>query len=275
MPILFSIGPVSLFSLSLFIILAWVVFSFMFWRQLSDYGVQEAKVYDLMFYGTLIAFVCARAVYVVLNWSQFSENILKIITIWLVPGLSFYGGLIGAVIFMMIYAKTNKVRVSFILDALAVSLPAGMIMGNIGSFLDGTVVGKVTKLPWAVNYIGHTGYRHPVQLYNLVLLLLVYSAVILIRQKGDQKKWPYGISGIWFFFLSGITAFFIEFLTESGLYFIGLRVNQWVLIAIIGQALGSLYVFGGGRQLVVPKLRILKNSIKNLFKKGKDVTNQP
>jgi prolipoprotein diacylglyceryltransferase len=64
-PILFSIGPIHLYSYSVFIILAWGIFSFLFWRMLRGDGVDEDKIFNFTFYSTLSAFVCARIFFVV------------------------------------------------------------------------------------------------------------------------------------------------------------------------------------------------------------------
>ena len=61
----------------------------------------------------------------------------------------------------------TKVRLGQVLDAFALSFPAAFLVGLIGAFLDGTAVGKIVDLPWALRVAGHVGKRHPIQLYEV------------------------------------------------------------------------------------------------------------
>jgi phosphatidylglycerol:prolipoprotein diacylglycerol transferase len=249
-PVLVSIGPVHIYSLSLFLILAWVVFSFVFWRQLREQAVEEERIFDLSFYATLVALISARLGFVITHQELFSDGLLKIAALWVQPGLSIYGALIGGCITLLYIARKYKVRVAYILDSLAFSLPLALIIGAIGSFLDGSVVGKLTDVPWGVSYLGYPGKRHPVQLYEAVYLVCLLAFLVFIQKKAAKRGWPYGVSGLLFFALFAIGMFTIEFVKEASVYFSSLSANQWVLVAIFAEALGAFYVRGGGRELV-------------------------
>ncbi len=255
LPILLSIGSFHLYSLSVFLVMAWSLASFLFWRKLRDESTSEEGVFDLMFYGTIMAFVAARLVFVALHWELFSGSFLRIITIWVQPGLSWFGALFGALLTMMYGARRLKVRFGHILDAFAISLPAGLIVGKVGSLLDGTEVGTISSLSWAIRYAGHVGRRHPVQIYEMIFLLFLVILMRTIDKRADREQWSYGLVGVWFFLLYSIGMFLLELLKESRVYFWNVSVNQWALVILFAQSVGALYVRGGGREVLRPYVR--------------------
>lgn len=253
LPVLFSIGPFHIFSFSVFLILSWLTFSFLFWKALRGAGIEEDKIFDLTFYSTIVALATSRLWYVALHVAEFSDNWLKVAAIWVAPGLSFYGALLGGIATLLALARAYKVRVGYLLDGLAVTLPGAMLVGTIGSFLDGTVIGReVAGIPWAVRYVGHPGLRHPVQLYEALVLVCIIGILALLAKRATAKKWPYGVLGLWFFLLLSVAMFALEFTKVSRVYWQHVSANQWILLAIWCEALGAFYVRGGGREKVRP-----------------------
>lgn len=251
-PILFSIGPFHMYSFSLLLVLAWCVFSFIFWQILRAEAVGEEHIFDLMFYASLVALVSSRIGFVIFHWDLFSDNYLKIVALWVQPGLSLYGGLVGAMVTLVLLCRSYKVRLGYVVDALGLSLPGAFMIGAIATQLDGSEVGKLANTPWSVRYVGHVGLRHPVGLYACLVLLCISVIVWLIYRRAKQDKWSFGIVGIWFFLLWSVTVFGLEFFKDNGVYWKSLSANQWVLIGIASQALGAFYVRGGGREAIRP-----------------------
>lgn len=254
-PILFSIGPIQIFSFSVFLVLSWVLFSFVFWRYLHTWGVSDESIFDLTFYQTIVALVAARAVFVATHWSLFSDSMLKIFAVWVQPGLSFYGALVGAIATVIYLGRSRGVRVGMLLDAIALLAAPVFLLGEVGSLLDGAVVGVMTEMPWSIRYAGHIGRRHPVQLYAMVILLLLWIILLILQKKAISRKWPYGMVGIWFFLLFAPTMFLLELIKDGSVYWGSLTVNQWILLGIFAESAGALYVRGGGREAIRPLLR--------------------
>lgn len=244
-----TIGPFHLYSFSVFLVVAWLVFSFLFWRALRAQGVAENHIFNLTFYSTLSSFLVARVVFVFLNMDLFRETPLKIAALWVQPGMSLYGGLIGGLLILILLCRTYKVRVGYVLDAFGPAFGGAFIVGTIGALLDGTYVGRITNLPWAVRFVGHLGKRHPVEVYEVVAMIGILLFLALMARRGAQKKWPYGLLGLWFFSVSSVFMFLLEFFKDTRVYFNTLRANQWILIAIFAETIGAFYVRGGdGRE---------------------------
>ncbi len=250
-PVLVSFGPFTIFSFSVFLVLAWLTFSFLFWRALRNSGTEEDRIFDLTFYATIVAFIVSRVAFVATHWELFADTWLKILALWVQPGLSLYGGLVGAVATLIYMSRTTKVRLGLVLDALAQALPVALIIGLVGAFLDGTVAGKIAEVPWALRVVGQVGRRHPVALYEMGALLLLLPIQMMLARKAARWEKPYGVVGVWFFMLYSFVMFILELFKESRVYWT-LTANQWILVAIFAESLGALYVRGGGRESVRP-----------------------
>lgn len=261
-PILFSIGTFHLYSFSLFLLMAWLIFSFVFWKLLRDEAVAEEKIFDFTFYATLAALFGGRLVFIILNPDSFGGSLLKMLAIWVAPGLSFWGGLVAAAASLVLISRRKGVRVGFVLDALALALPLAFIPGALGAMLDGAEVGVETKLPWAVRFVGYTGFRHPIGLYETIAFIILTVLVVMLRQRSKKHDWPYGLVGIWFFIFFTLSMFGLEFLKVSKLYLKNLSANQWIIVAVFAETLGAFYVRGGGRE----KMRLLSRKTLLLLK---------
>ncbi len=249
-PLLLSIGSFHLYSLGVFLVLAWLVFSFLFWKFLRSQAVEEDTICNLTFYATISAFVGSRALFVALNAQLFADAWLKAVALWVQPGMSLLGGLIAGLLVLISMSRSHKVRLGYVLDAFAVAFPSSLLVGLIGSFLDGSEVGKIVDLPWAVRYAGHVGRRHPVQVYEFIVVGILLIIMVRLLKRSSQKKWPYGLVGIVFFLFYCASMFALEFFKDVRVYFQSLSANQWILIALFAEALGAFYVRGGARGAV-------------------------
>ena len=122
-PILISIGAIHMYAISIALVLAWLVFSFLFWRHLRSNGIDEDKIFDITFWATLYGGIVSRVVYVALHWEIFSDTWLRIIAIWVAPGFSVYGAIVGVLVALLFLSKREKVRLGHLLDAFAYSFP--------------------------------------------------------------------------------------------------------------------------------------------------------
>lgn len=263
-PILFSIGPFHVYSFSLLIVLSWCVFSFIFWQILRAEAVGEEHIFDLMFYASLDALIISRIGFIAVHWNLFSDNYLKLAALWVQPGLSLYGGLIGGILTLVILCRSYKVRLGYIADALGLSLPGAFMVGSIATLLDGSEIGTLANIRWAVRYVGHVGLRHPVGLYAFFIFMLISVVVWCIYYRAKRDKWSYGMVGIWFFLLWSVTAFGLEFFKENAVYWKSLSANQWILIGIASQSLGAFYVRGGGREALHPLIQRTGNALSSV-----------
>jgi phosphatidylglycerol:prolipoprotein diacylglycerol transferase len=101
---------------------------------------------------------------------------------YLIAGKSIVGGLLGGLMGVELVKYLIGERRSTG-DLFVIPLCVGMAIGRIGCFLTGLddhTHGIATSLPWGVDF-GDGIYRHPTQLYELAVLLLI--ALWAVRMK--------------------------------------------------------------------------------------------
>lgn len=260
-PVLLSIAGFHLSSFSIFFILAWCVFSFVFWKSLREEGVSEERIFDLSFAGTLAACVGSRAGFVAFHWSEFVGAPLKIMALWVTPGLSLLTAVTVGLGTMVYFGRRSKVRVGAILDAFGMGLPGALVVGAVGSLLDGTVIGRATNFAWAIRYVGFPEPRHPYQLYEMVILIGILAATGWLAARARQKRWALGSVGLGFFLLWAQALFGLEFFREGGVYWYSLTANQWAAIVLFSVAAAAWYVYAGGKYYIRGVLRSIYDRI--------------
>lgn len=267
--LLFPIGQVSLYVAHSLIVSAWLMFSFLFWRSLRQWGIEEDRIFDLTFYSTLSALAVSRIGYIVTNWDVFAgKSLLLLLALWVSPGLSWLFGLVGGLGTLVFLSRRYKVRLGWVLDTLAVALPFSVVLGEIASLVGGLSIGRPTGLVWAVRFVGHEGARHPVQLYAILMVVALGLGMAKFARVAAHRKLPYGVVGVWFFLLYSLGMFALEFFKDSHVYWGGLTANQWILIGVFAECIGVIYVRGGGREYFRPLARGVVSFIQ---KKGKNI----
>ncbi len=114
-------------------------------------AIQEAKrtrqnpdnYYDLVLYGVIASIIGARLYYVAFSWESYKDNLLAIFNLRQ-GGLAIYGGVIGAVITAVVYARIKKLSALQILDTVAPGLIAGQAIGRWGNFFNREAFGEYT-----------------------------------------------------------------------------------------------------------------------------------
>ena len=105
---------------------------------------------------------------------------LEVFKIWQ-GGMSFHGGLAGATLAMIIFARRNGLPVWMLFDVVASVAPIGLFFGRIANFINGELWGRPADVPWAMAFpTGGPFPRHPSQLYEATLEGLVLLVVLLL-----------------------------------------------------------------------------------------------
>lgn len=227
-------------------------------------GIDEEKIFDITFWSTVAGAIASRVLYVSLHWNEFSDAWLKIPAIWVAPGFSLYGAFIGSIVAFILLSKTKRIRLGYILDAIALAFPFSIVIALVGVMLDGSVAGTQSAVPWAIRYAGLTGLRHPVQVYEILTVCFVIWIVARLQKKSIKEKWPFGAVGVWFLILYTVPMFILEFFKDTHVYWISLRANQWILLAVFAESMGAFYVRCGGREAVRPIINSVQTKIKKL-----------
>jgi phosphatidylglycerol:prolipoprotein diacylglycerol transferase len=153
---------------------------------------------------------------------------LQMLMIW-EGGMSFHGGLIGVLLALALYCRSNKLSFIRVGDLIAAATPIGLFFGRLANFIKPELWGRPAHLPWAMvfcndriradpNNLGHCPAgeiaRHPSQLYEATLEGLVLFAILylMIHRFGALKR-PGLVGGVFIAFYGSARAF-CEFFRE-------------------------------------------------------------
>ena len=99
--------------------------------------------YDLAIYAVIFAIIGARIYYVIFSWDMYKDQLLSIFNIRQ-GGLAIYGGVIAAVITVIIFARIKKLSAPLLMDTAGLGLVAGQMIGRWGNFFNREAFGEYT-----------------------------------------------------------------------------------------------------------------------------------
>ncbi|MEG2144770.1 MAG: prolipoprotein diacylglyceryl transferase, partial [Oscillospiraceae bacterium] len=131
----FSIGPITVYWYGI-IVVTGIVLGFLYAsKRRSEFGVSMDNLSDTALYGVIAGIIGARIYYVAFSWDFYKAHPEKIIRIW-EGGIAIYGGIIGAVIMILILARHWKKNPLDITDCCAGGLLLGQAIGRWGNFMN-------------------------------------------------------------------------------------------------------------------------------------------
>lgn len=196
-------------------------------KNAERYGFNQDNVMDGVLICVPLAIIGARLYYVIFSWSAYVENPIDIIKIW-EGGLAIYGGVIGAIVGLCIYAKVKNLSLISMCDVAAPAMLIGQGIGRWGNFVNAEAFGENTTLPWAMSINGADGV-HPTFFYESLWNLI---GVFVLWKMSTKQKFK-GQIACGYLAWYGFGRMFIEGLRTDSLYLFstGLRTSQ-VLAAI-------------------------------------------
>ncbi len=213
-------------------------------------GLPEEHVWDVAIYGIPSGIIGARIYYVVFNWQNYQDAPLSVFNIRQ-GGLAIYGGVLGALLSVGIYAGIKKIPFLELFDSIALAFPLGQLIGRWGNFFNREVFGGYTdnflamRLPieavrardispaLEATILPETNYIqvHPTFLYESLWNLALLGFLFLYRKK---KKFSGEILCLYIAGY-GIGRFWIEYIRTDRLYIgnTGIPVSMAVSVLMI------------------------------------------
>ena len=195
-PIAFKLGPLAIHSYGVMVALGFLAGLWTAGRRGRLEGVAPEKIIDLGPWLIVGAIVGARTLYVFSYWQdQFAnESIWEIFSVWH-GGLVYYGGLVGASLACIIYARAKHLALWKMADIFAPSIALGYVFGRIGCLLNGCCYGRACDLPWAIRFPPGNPLNppttpvHPTEVYEALLNLGLYGLLAWLyrRKKFDGQ----------------------------------------------------------------------------------------
>ncbi len=202
---------------------------------------------DFIVYGVLAVLVGARLGHVLFyDLDKALRDPLWILQIW-TGGLASHGAVIGLTVAMYLFTKFRGIPFLEGADRFSFSAALGATLVRVGNLINSEIVGRPTDGTWGVIFPRYNeGYevpvpRHPSQLYEITLGLVVLGSLFLVDRLAGKEKRPRGLMISTFFAVYFTGRFFTEFFKE----FEGitreqsfLTMGQWLSIpcAVLGIA---------------------------------------
>ena len=245
-PILLKLGPVTLYSYGFMMALAFLMCYYLLHREYRKRGEKPDFASNIVFWAAIGGIVGAKLFYILEFPSNFFINPLGMI--FTGSGLVFHGGVIGGAVAVIIYLNRSQKPILANGDIIIPIMFIGQAIGRIGCFLAGCCYGKMSSLPWAVqfppgsiaakehfhlNLIASSAPSlpvHPTQLYEAVLNLLLFLILVKIIRPRTQK---YGTTFGLYLIFAGIERFLIEFIRINPRYAFGLSSAQYTSVGIV------------------------------------------
>jgi len=156
-----------------------------------------------------------------------------------ISGMSYHGGLIGAMIAGWLNVRKNRLDFWKGCDLFIPVIPLGYTFGRLGNFINGELYGRVTDAPVGMYFPLAPGSerRHPSQLYEAFFEGVFLFVVLWALRK---RKIPRGAMLAVYLFGYGMVRFFIEFFRQPDV-----QLGFVVLWFSMGQVLCGLMMIAG------------------------------
>lgn len=222
---------------------------------------QDPEVYlDFAIYAIFFSILGARLYYVIFSWKDYKDNLLEILNLR-AGGLAIYGGVIGAVLTLIVFTKVRKQSFFSMADSGVLGLITGQIIGRWGNFFNCEAFGGYTENLFAMRIkkslvnpamisqqlkaheIVENGVAyiqvHPTFFYESVWNLCVLAFMLWYRK---HKRFEGEM--LWIYFLGyGLGRVWIEGLRTDQLKLpgTGLAVSQLLSAVLVAVSAGVIY----------------------------------
>ena len=234
-----------------------------FWiaaREAKRTGQNPENYLDMGIIGVIAGIVGARLYYVIFSWDMYKDNLLDIFNLR-EGGLAIYGGVIAAVISVLVLAKVKHLSAPQIFDTIAMALLNGQMLGRWGNFFNREAFGGYTDSLFAMrlpldavrsSHVTEQMRRHIeridgvsyIQVHPTFLYESLWCMVLLIILFAYRKHKKYeGELFLMYLFGYGLGRFWIE----------GLRTDQLLLPGVgiaVSQLLAGAIVVGTGAAML-------------------------
>ena len=194
------------------------------WKRSKEFGIRGDDLTDGVLMVVPIAVICARLYYCVFEWESYASDPISILYIWN-GGLAIYGGVLGAIAGMAVFCKIKKIKLSALLDLVALGFLIGQCIGRWGNFFNREAFGAETDVLWKMGLLKSTGevmYVHPTFLYES---LWNFCGLLILHFASRHRKYD-GQIALGYCAWYGLGRCFIEGLRTDSLYIGPFRVSQ-------------------------------------------------
>ena len=232
LPQLFRIGPVTIHSFGFMLAVAFLLIAWLATKEFTRRGFSPDAAGSAVLAAMIGGVAGAKIYYLVDHFSATMADPLG--SIFSGAGLTYYGGLAGGALGVILVARRYGVPLITLADMGAPLIALGYGVGRIGCFLNGDDYGHATDLPWGMTFPKGTPPTtipvHPTQVYEAVLSLGFFF-FLWSRRKAWQDR-P-GFTMAVYLLLAGTERFGVEYLRTNVPVALGLTMAQWISVGVV------------------------------------------
>ncbi len=255
-PILFKLGPITIYWYGLLMLLAMTVGFFIARSLFKQYKIKLNFFDDLIFYLVIFSIIGARAWHILGELNYYLARPLEMLEIWR-GGLAIHGAIFAGALTVYYYAKRKKLNFLILFDIFVPALALGQAIGRWGNYFNQEIYGLPTNsfIGIPINLVNRaSGFEHftffqPLFLYESLWCLLMFIFLMWLHHlkiKNRISQFPiikslsyYTINLPGFIFLNylilySLERFFISFIRlDPMLVWLHLRFDQWTSLILI------------------------------------------
>jgi len=221
-PFTLHLGPLTVTGYGLMMMVAFLMGGWAIQLELRRRQLNEEFAADIVIGAVVGGLIGAKLWYVALTGASLFER----------GGFVWYGGFLGGAAGVLLAGARRHAPLRFTAEICAPALALGYALGRVGCFLVQDDYGIPTSLPWGMRFPDglpattvanleqlHVHFPagtdpatvlavHPTQIYETVLMLLVFAWLWKRRQHGHATGWLFGV----YVLCAGAERFLIEFL---------------------------------------------------------------
>ena len=221
-PVLYQLGSITIYTYGVLVAAGVVAGIWLASHDALRAGLSPVKVWNLGVYGIVAALVASKLWLVLSAWDYYAANPRELFSsATLQSGGTFYGGLLGGILWTIYYTRRERMPLLATLDVSAAPVALGHAIGRLGCFAAGCCFGKPTSLPWAVTFTSQVAARvsgtplhvavHPTELYEAAA---EFANFAILWSLGRQSRASGQIFGA-YLVLYGIERGLIEFVRDD------------------------------------------------------------
>jgi len=116
-PIMITLFGIEIKWYSFLILVGMLVGIFLIIKEATKFNIKKDSIFNMCFYAIIFGILGARLYYVLFNISYYKYNLLEIFAVWN-GGLAIHGAILAGAVWVIYYAKKNKVSFLKIFDII-------------------------------------------------------------------------------------------------------------------------------------------------------------
>lgn len=260
-PILFQLGFLRVPVFSALITIAVLLYIFLAWKRAKEEAISPEHIFDIVFISAFTALLGGRIHYILTHFDKFGTDIVSYFALTSKVGISFLGMVLGGLIGIFIYTQKRRWSFGKTSDLLILGLPLAQIFGSIGCLFSSCAYGRPSRLPWAIELPGLIDKRHPSQIYEAIIMLVVF---IILLKVSSKKRAPGYLTLLYLIMWSG-GRFILEFTRGDSVYW-GTIKSAYIESALILLVSTALFLLQNKKEL--------KELLQSIIKTVKTKTHQ-